>query len=123
MADEIRSWQLYLAPGQRHGGSMTGYELDKHIKSEGLMDDTFSLNDPLVQGWIADPKTYPEEFKDKIIYLWKSQNSYRGSYGVMCLMWGGGERVGECWARLDNRRDGNDYILLASNSALRTSVT
>lgn len=108
------AFDLYLAPGQKNGGYMTGFDLEKHLEEAKLLDRTFSLDDELVKGWLADPSTYPEEFKGKAVFLWKGQWSSGSNRNVACLCWGV-ERVLVFWGRLGSRWGGRDPALLASS--------
>ncbi len=106
--------ELYLTPAQRNGGTITGFDLDKHLRDEKLIDRTMSLEDEMVKGWIANPSTYPEEFKGKAVFLWKSQRSSSGNRGVAYLVWGGG-RVVVHWRWLVYGWRGYYPVLLASS--------
>ncbi|MFH1473189.1 MAG: hypothetical protein ABIF06_02155, partial [bacterium] len=74
----------------------------------------FSLDHPLVKGWIENPSTYPEEFKNKAIFLWKSKRASGSSRSVADLIWHD-ERVIVDWCWLGGRWDGDDPALLASS--------
>ncbi|MDP2651241.1 MAG: hypothetical protein Q8O98_01470 [bacterium] len=71
---EKRPYVLYLHPRQKRrgkvGGRVNGYELEKHLRKEGILERACSLNSKIVKGWIANPGTYPEELKTKEILLW-----------------------------------------------------
>ena len=81
------TFELYLAPAQRDGGSIKGLDLEEHLKEAELIDRTYSLDDEMVKGWLADPSTYPEEFKGKAVFLWKSQQPPGVGRNVACLVW------------------------------------
>ena len=66
---------------------MKGFDLEKHLKDEGLTDQAFSLDDQLVKNWIANPSTYPEEFKGETVFLWKSTRASGRDRNVACLIW------------------------------------
>jgi hypothetical protein len=107
------AYELYLAPAQR-GGTIKGFDLDKHLQDEKLTPRTMGLEDEVVKGWLADPSTYPEEFKGKAIFLWKSQRGSRGDRSVACLIWRDG-RVVVLWDWLDDQWHEGNPVLLASS--------
>ncbi len=108
------AFELYLSPKQKNGGVITGFDLDDHLRSENLFDRTCSLDDGLVKGWLTDPTTYPEEFKGKAIFLWKSQRSSGSDRVIACLVWDD-DRVVVSWDWLGRRWGGNNPVLLASS--------
>ena len=108
------TYELYLAPDQRNGGSIKGFDLDEHLKKEKLIERTMSLDDEVVKGWLADPSTYPEEFKGKAIFLWKSHRSSGDNRSVAYLYWYG-DRVIVLWRWLDYGWCGFYPVLLASS--------
>ena len=108
------SYELYLAPSQRDGGSMKGFDLEKHLQGENLIDRTMSLEDEMVKGWIADPSTYPEEFKGKAVFLWKSQRNSGSDRIVAYLIWHD-DRVVVNWHWLEDFWNGDNPVLLASS--------
>jgi len=64
--------------------------------------------------WIANPTSYPEEFKGKAIFLWKSVQRH-DDYLAPYLIWDwdeGGVIVN--WSWLENMWDDIDPALLAS---------
>ena len=81
------SFKLYLAPGQQNGRQMKGFDLEKHLEETRRINRAFSLEDELVKGWIANPSTYPEEFKGKPVFLWKSKRASGDSYEIAYLIW------------------------------------
>ena len=117
LADVLRkalapSYELYLAPGQQNGAWMKGLDLEKYLEEMRLIERCFSLDDELVKGWIADPATYPDEFKGKAIFLWKSKRLSGSRRDVACLCWDG-DRVVVGWDWLELGWRGNDPALLA----------
>ena len=104
---------LHLAPEQKKGGWITVTDMDEHLRKEKLIDRTMGLEDEVVKGWLADPSTYPEEFKNKAVFLWKSQRS-SGGRRIACLVWGGG-RVIVSWDWLGCGLCGCGPVLLASS--------
>lgn len=107
-------YELCLAPQERDGGWITGFDLEKHLEEEKLMDRTMSLEDELVKGWIADPSTYPEELKTKAVFLWKSQRTTGSNRRVAYLYWYDG-RVIVFWRWLERGWHGGNPVLLASS--------
>lgn len=106
-----QEFELYLAPGQENGGSMMGFDLEKHLEETKLINRTFSLDDELVKGWIANPSSYPEEFKGKAIFLWKSRRTSGSDRTVAYLYWRG-DRVIVHWDWLEGRWYGGGPALL-----------
>ena len=108
------NYQPYLHPTQEKGGRIKGFDLEAHLKETGLLDRCFSLEDELVKNWIANPTSYPEEFKGKAIFLWKSVQRH-DDYLAPYLIWDwdeGGVIVN--WSWLENMWDDIDPALLAS---------
>lgn len=106
--------ELYIFGKQKTGGYEIGFDLEKHLEETKLINRAFSLDDELVKGWIADPSTYPEEFKGKAIFLWKSKRASGDNRRVAYLAWGG-EHVVVDWYWLGRRWDGSNPALLASS--------
>ncbi len=84
---------LYFHEKKKTAPWISGYDLEAHLKKTGLIDRCFSLEDDLIKGWLANPSTYPEEFKGKWVYLWKSAQDRDGYRCVPCLDWRGGEVI------------------------------
>lgn len=81
-------FELYLAPSQKKEDMwVKGFDLEKHLNDEGLIGRAVSLDDPQVKSWLANPETYPWEYKDKAIYLWKSIEDRSNLRSVACLNW------------------------------------
>ncbi|KKW14562.1 MAG: hypothetical protein UY54_C0014G0015 [Parcubacteria group bacterium GW2011_GWA2_50_10b] len=114
IVDEQLPSKLYLAPGQQNGGVMVGFDLEKHLQEEKLIERAYTLEDELVKSWLENPASYPEEFKNKAIFLWKSQRASGDYREVACLCWHGG-RVVVHWRWLERRWDGYRPALLASS--------
>jgi len=108
------AFELYLAPAQQNGGYMKGFDLEKHLVETGRIKRSFSLEDELVKGWLADPSTYPEELKGKAVSLWKSRRTSRGDRFVASLCWYD-VRVIVIWDWLGLGWYGSNPALLASS--------
>lgn len=91
----------------------TGFGVEEHLKETGLIDRCLSLDDEVVKGWIKNPKTYPQEYKDVYLYLWKSQRT-DGSYRHIAYLYWRGDRVIVSWYWLEGRWRGYHPVLLAS---------
>jgi hypothetical protein len=113
----LPKFELYLHDKQKNGGWMKGYDLEKHLQETNLLNRAFSLEDDIVKGWLANPKTYPEEFKGKAIFLWKSRQDSDDYRSVAYLIWSG-EQVIVLWHWLEFGWRGLDPALLARSSAL-----
>lgn len=84
---ETTGYEFYLAPGQQYCDSVVGVVLEKHLKETRLIDRAFSLDDELIKGWIANPETYPENFKGRHVILWKSKRVSDDGDTVAYLYW------------------------------------
>ena len=63
-----------------------GLTLCLHNKQKGcLINRCLSFED--VWSWITHPETYPEEFKGKTVFLWKSTLVHPGDCLLVCLIW------------------------------------
>lgn len=109
-----KPFTLYLHDKQKNDGWINGSNLEKHLEETKLIDRCFSLEDELVKGWIANPSTYPEEFKDKAIFLWKSKRSSGGYTHVAYLYWRD-DCVLVSWYWLERWWGGDHPALLASS--------
>lgn len=107
-----RKWKLDLHPTQRDGGVIQGWDLEKHYDSPEFNGRHYSLESPEVKGWIANPTTYPDEFKGKAVFLWGSRQGSGGDREVACLIWLG-DRVRVAWHWLDYDWDRPYPALLA----------
>jgi len=107
-------WELYLAPAQQNGGRIKGFDLEKHLEETKLINRCLSLGDLMVKGWLANPTTYPEEFKAKVVSLWKSKRT-SGDYTLVAYLCWGGDRVVVLWRWLGFDWDGTSPALLASS--------
>lgn len=107
-------FELYLAPVQQNGGWIKGFDLEKHLEAEGLIDRAFSLEDELVKGWFANPPTYPEEFKDKVVYLWKSKRAFGDDHEVAYLLWY--DELESGWSGLEGGWGSDDGPALLTSS-------
>jgi hypothetical protein len=104
---------LYLAPDQKNGGTMTGFEVVRDLIANNLVSRFQSLESPLVKSWLENPVTYPEEFKGRAIFIWGSQRIYGGRPSVAYLIWDD-IRVVADWYRLEGVWRDNDPALLKS---------
>lgn len=94
-------YQLYSVPRPKNG-VVSGSELKGHHDKWGLTKLGFSIDDPLVRGWIDNPTTYPSELKGRNVLLMKSADSMATSFPcVPFLYWGFGDRVVLASCRLD----------------------
>lgn len=108
------AFELYLHDKQKNGGWIKGFDLEKHLEETKLIDRCFSLEDELVRGWLANPSTYPEEFKGKAIFLWKSRRTSGDLRLVAYLLWNDGHVI-VIWRWLEDGWYGSDPALLASS--------
>jgi len=108
------NFTLYLHNKQKNGGWIKGFDLDTYLKEEGLLNRCFSLEDEVVKGWLADSSTYPEEFKGKAVFLWRSQRASGGDRNVACLIWSDGQVIVR-WDWLGDDWHGYNPVLLASS--------
>ncbi len=99
-------YELYFHPTQEGGGVIDGFELFRHLDQTGMIKRASSLESPEVKGWLDNPTTYPDEFKDKVVSLWGSVRESGGRRRVAYLVWYG-DRVLVLWRWLgdDWRRD------------------
>jgi len=93
---------------------MKGFDLEKYLEESGLIKRCLSLEDEVVKGWLANPATYPEEFKKKAVFLWKSKRTSCGDRNVACLYWRV-DRVFVRWRWLGRDWFGADPTLLAGS--------
>ncbi|MDO8471201.1 MAG: hypothetical protein Q7S49_01175 [bacterium] len=90
----VPAFKLYLHERQKNGEWMQGYDLEKHLEESGLINRAFSLEDELVKGWLANPSSYPEEFKGESVFLWKSKKRFAfDARNVVYLYWVGKEVI------------------------------
>lgn len=107
-----RKWKLDLHPTQKDGGVIQGWDLEKHYDSPEFNGRHYSLEHPVVQDWIRDPTTYPDEFKGKAVFLWGSRQGSSGYREVAYLIWFG-YRVKVHWRWLVRGWNRHDPALLA----------
>ncbi|WKZ26226.1 MAG: hypothetical protein QY304_02390 [Candidatus Paceibacterota bacterium] len=117
MVDESRgNFELHLHPAQERGGG-SGLMLDEYYKDPKFRGRHYYLEHPVVQGWLKDPETYPEEFKGKTVCLWGSRQGFGDDRKVACLIWLG-NRVSDLWyCRLGHNFDQSNPALLASKQS------
>ncbi|MEK7227554.1 MAG: hypothetical protein AAB641_01525 [Patescibacteria group bacterium] len=108
------NYELYLTPEQKLGGMIKGFDLKEHLKNEKLIKRCLSLESPLVNGWLADPSTYPEELKTKAVFLFGSQRASGSEVRVADLCWRD-DRVVVGWYWLGYWWFGDRPVLLASS--------
>lgn len=83
----VQKFTLYLHDHQKNFHCMKGFNLEKHLEETGLITRCLRLEDEVVNGWIASPSSYPEEFKGKAVFLWKSKRICSDKRSVVCLYW------------------------------------
>jgi len=113
--EPVLNFELYRHPKQgrmSEGEAIAGFDLKVHLEEKGCIGRAFSLESPMVQGWIKNPETCPEEFKGQRIFLW---GSIRGPdpllRKVAYLSWFDGcVDVGWAWLG-DNLYDNNPALL------------
>lgn len=108
------AFEFYLHEKQKNGGWIKGFDLENHLEETKLIDRCLSLDDELVKGWLANPSSYPEEFKGKAVFLWKSKRSSGDSRRVAFLYWRD-DRVIVYWRWLGRWWSGDYPALLASS--------
>lgn len=84
------TFDLYLFGRQNSGGFEVGFDIQKHLIVTGLMTRTLSLEDQVVKDWISNPGSYPKEFRDKTVVLWKSKRTSGLNLEVAGLCWSAG---------------------------------
>mgnify|MGYP001559486861 CR=1 FL=1 len=95
-------FELYLFGKQKAGGWEMGYNIERHLKKTGLINRCLSKDDECVRNWLANPETYPEEFKGKAVFLWKSADGRVVNRVAPCLIWrDGGVVLHWDWLDLD----------------------
>jgi hypothetical protein len=94
-------FELYRHPDQSSGGFITGLLLEKHLNKNDLIFRTLSIEDDMVQGWLDNPATYPEELKYDEVCLWQSIRLEGVNRQIAALKWNDG-RVFVCWYSLKN---------------------
>ena len=77
MTTTMTDFELYLHPTQRHL-SIKAIDLQKHLKETGLISRCLSVDDEVVEDWLAHPETYPREFRYKAVVLWGSIRPFSG---------------------------------------------
>lgn len=107
------TFELYLHPEQAIGGWIGGQELEAHLEETGRIKRALSSESPEVKGWIADPPSYPEEFKEKSVLLWGSRRDSGDLRFIAYLVWFDG-KVLIRWDLLKIGWNHNDPALLAS---------
>ena len=93
--------ELYLHPKQKDSW-IQGFDLEKYLKDKGLIKRCLSLEDKVVKGWIKNPETYSEEYKNIYPFLWGSIED--------------GDEVVVGWRWLEDGWYAHDPALLASSS-------
>lgn len=94
-----KNYELYLAPGQKGGRGVTCLGVEAHLHETGLIERVFSLDDKLVEGWLANPETYPAELKGQIVFLWGSTAGSGWSRRV-ALLFSGDDELHKDWCPL-----------------------
>jgi hypothetical protein len=103
--------KLYLHDTQKGGGVIGGRELEAHLKKTGRIKRCPSKNGDVVLGWLANPTTYPTEYKGKRVFLWGSIERVAFERIVSYLTWENGYVV-EHQRFVGDNFDGNDHTLL-----------
>lgn len=86
------AYELYRHPVQVDGGYVPHKTLDLHLCETGLSWRTLSAYSKIVEGWIADPSTYPEELKGCYPLLWQGYRIPGGRYvRYRYLSWSNGK--------------------------------
>ena len=94
-------YELYRASCQDQPPCCSAYSLRQHMRSAGLTSRAFSVEDSLVQGWVFNPSSYPEELKTKEVFLWGSQKVLDKRNVVAYLVWHV-DCVAVCWWELQH---------------------
>jgi hypothetical protein len=110
-SDRGAKFDLYFFGKQKIGGWERGRDVEAHLYETGRIKFCLSKDDEAVKSWISHPGTYPEEFREKAIFLWKSIENLHGRRGVACLYWVDG-RVVVDWLSLENYFECNRPALL-----------
>jgi hypothetical protein len=68
---------------------ISGLSMERRLRKDGLIDRAFRLEDSLIQKWIKNDNTYPEQFRDSetIVCLWGSVSRIDGRRHVTALAW------------------------------------
>lgn len=104
---------LYLHPKQKNGGQFEGNSLYAFLKGSGLIEHCLSLRDG--EELVKHPACYPESWKGKYVFLWKSVVLHRdGRLLVPYVNWDDGE-VYLSWRWLGN--DWYDFIPAALSAS------
>ena len=93
-------YELYVPNTQALSGYIDYLALDQHLERTGRINRAFSIDDELVKGWLANPSSYPEEFKVMTIYLWKSQRGTGLASRTASLLWIN-EELRESWFSIE----------------------
>ena len=107
------SLRLYLTPSQVRGEHIIGLHVGSHLKEMKLFERTFSPEDEVIKGWIANPSTYPNKFKEKSVFLWNSERYSGGDCWFAFLVWKD-DHVSVDWRRHGDSWGADDPILLTS---------
>ncbi|MDO8589650.1 MAG: hypothetical protein Q7R69_00020 [bacterium] len=91
--------KLYRHPGQVTS-SLTVRRILFDFEKMGVK--CLSIEDDIVKGWCRNPATYPQEFRDKVLYLGGKTEVRGGCESVPCLTWFPG-LVSEKWLPLDTK--------------------
>jgi hypothetical protein len=112
-----KPYELYFHPEQKKRGLIQGFDLKKHLEDEGLIARALSLESPLVKRWRERLETYPDELKDKSVFLWGSVRSAHSNRKLACLIWSSG-RVLVYWNWLENKWDHRSPAVLDPEAEL-----
>lgn len=109
-----KPYEFYAVPAHEKGGAMDGFEFLEHLKNTGRYHRTFSTEDELIQRWLADPSSYPDDFDDQGIELWRSTRNWGPDGEVAVFYWNGGA-PSIAWKWLRYRVRSGRRVLLASS--------
>ena len=88
--------ELYYEDHQKRDEVIYGGTIDEHLDKTGLINRCLGLDDEVVKGWISNPSTYPEEYREYLIcLLWKSRGVRGGLIKIPGLVWRGDDLVVE----------------------------
>lgn len=108
-------FELYLFGKQKVGQLESGLKIEADLKETGRINRCLSAMSWVVKDWLAHPETYPEEFKDKNVFLWAPININDNGGTISYLYWVCDVvYVNERWIGSNNWRE-NDPALLVSN--------
>jgi hypothetical protein len=109
-----RKFCLYRFGKQKIGGKERGPDIEAHLKKTKRIKRALSLESQEAKGWIANPATYPEEFKgEAAVILWGSTRDLVDGRLVAYLLWVV-DRVIVLWFWIDDVFGGSYPAVLAN---------